>query len=668
MGAILESLHSDQYVFRNSGLDELHLSIKQEKINSTNMPVSARKSSLGALTRRGPQKYIRYRADDLQHGKRTGIAVGYVDRDSDEFEPFEKVIGQADLRTPPKPHMPARKRKSHKTPVVEEEEFDDEDGEMSMEIDDSHPYSPATYLASGMHSITASVQRPGSAPRSVQRRSVVEFERIPSPRRDSFLSSLSSNRSKGQTSYSRASNLSRSVIPEEVPEAEPIEYSPPPEDYNLGSPPRTPIPEEESDNERTPRANQRPSSVRSRASLFQTNDEQDELQDEEDEEEEDEVETHMTAKSTKVKGKSRGVEVEQEPEQEHEQDVDMEPEIAQGLDDIDQMPEDQFDQDDEGAVETQTAMVRQRGEDNNLDKDPRPNKRGRKENVNEKEVQKKPRGRPRKQDTVLREVIHDQNIDDEDEDGLRRGKRMRYKPLEWWRCEKVVYGRRDSGTSYVPTIKEIRRLPKEEVKPLGGKHRRKRPPRSKSHSVTVEPGILERYNPEEGWDDDTDPMGVVLQYPTDQEVTQRVAFTAKMVNPKPAANAQFSFQKIFGDGNFMAAGQLVIPPGGSKPTKGTKDNTFIFYVLEGAVTFKVHRTSFVLATGGMFLVPRGNMYYIQNISDRDAKLFFAQARKVEAGEESRSPSKSRTPMPRQESVDEEVSHSRVPSKHTKKRL
>lgn len=106
------------------------------------MPVSARKSSLGASTRRAPQKYIRYRADDLQHGKRTGYAVGYVERDSDEFEPFEKVIGQADLRTPPKPHMPARKRKTQKTPVVEEET--DDDGEMSMELDDSKRYNTGT--------------------------------------------------------------------------------------------------------------------------------------------------------------------------------------------------------------------------------------------------------------------------------------------------------------------------------------------------------------------------------------------------------------------------------------------------------------------------------------------------------------------------------------------
>ena len=40
-------------------------------------------------------------------------------------------------------------------------------------------------------------------------------------------------------------------------------------------------------------------------------------------------------------------------------------------------------------------------------------------------------------------------------------------------------------------------------------------------------------------------------------------------------NANFSFQKIFGDGDFLAAGQLIIPPDSTKPTKGTKDNTFV---------------------------------------------------------------------------------------------
>jgi len=41
----------------------------------------------------------------------------------------------------------------------------------------------------------------------------------------------------------------------------------------------------------------------------------------------------------------------------------------------------------------------------------------------------------------------------------------------------------------------------------------------------------------------------------------------------------------------------------------------------------------ILATGGMFMVPRGNTYFIENICERDAKLFFTQARKVGMSQE-----------------------------------
>ena len=114
--------------------------------------------------------------------------------------------------------------------------------------------------------------------------------------------------------------------------------------------------------------------------------------------------------------------------------------------------------------------------------------------------------------------MHDSNVD---EDGLRRGKRMRYAPLDWWRCEKVVYGRRESGQQFVPTIKEIRRIPKEEQQPLGAKHRRKRPPHSKSKTAEAEPEPPIFWNPEEGWDDETDPRAIVVDYVTQQEVEAR---------------------------------------------------------------------------------------------------------------------------------------------------
>lgn len=96
-----------------------------------------------------------------------------------------------------------------------------------------------------------------------------------------------------------------------------------------------------------------------------------------------------------------------------------------------------------------------------------------------------------------------------------------------------------------------------------------------------------------------------------------------MLKPKPVATNDWSFQKVFGDADFIAAGVLIIPPNAKKPSKGTKDNTYVrrascllfmfqillllqvFYVIEGAVNLKIHDTSLVLATGAMFLVPRG---------------------------------------------------------------
>ena len=60
-----------------------------------------------------------------------------------------------------------------------------------------------------------------------------------------------------------------------------------------------------------------------------------------------------------------------------------------------------------------------------------------------------------------------------------------------------------------------------------------------------------------------------------------------MLTPKPAANNDFLYQKVFGDGEFIAAGQLILPVGGKKPSKGTKDNTYVsgFSTAEGKLVF-----------------------------------------------------------------------------------
>lgn len=99
------------------------------------------------------------------------------------------------------------------------------------------------------------------------------------------------------------------------------------------------------------------------------------------------------------------------------------------------------------------------------------------------------------------------------------------KPLKWWLGERVVYGRRETGITMVPVIKDVIRLPQEEPEPLGQKKRRgQSKPRSRSKSAAPggnDEAELQKFNPEEDWDDSTDPQGIVLDFLSGKEVQRR---------------------------------------------------------------------------------------------------------------------------------------------------
>ncbi|KAG8856020.1 hypothetical protein FRB96_006587 [Tulasnella sp. 330] len=227
-----------------------------------------------------------------------------------------------------------------------------------------------------------------------------------------------------------------------------------------------------------------------------------------------------------------------------------------------------------------------------------------------------------------------QGADDEDSDhdgpGPRRSKRERFEPLKWWKGEKVVVRPpRNGETRGVLHVEGIIRVPDDEVAPLGLKKKRRgttKPPSSRGASRAREVHV--DMNPEEGWDAETEELVTIIDYDTGVQLEKAIAQTAAMMSPKTPADADYSFQKVFMDGEFIAGGILNMPVGGKKPNKGARDNTYIFFVVEGAVRVMVNKTDFIITTNGMFMVPRGNMYYLENIGDRECKLFFAQARKV----------------------------------------
>lgn len=82
--------------------------------------------------RRGVDKpHQPYQVDDYAHGKKTGVNIQPTDRKSDGFESFRDVLTQADVVTPPH----ARNKRKIKNSPSSVAEYD-EDGEMSMDLDD----------------------------------------------------------------------------------------------------------------------------------------------------------------------------------------------------------------------------------------------------------------------------------------------------------------------------------------------------------------------------------------------------------------------------------------------------------------------------------------------------------------------------------------------------
>lgn len=286
-----------------------------------------------------------------------------------------------------------------------------------------------------------------------------------------------------------------------------------------------------------------------------------------------------------------------------------------------------------------------------------PVKRGRGRPRKSQQLMPPPRGRPgrppgrQKAPQKIVERIHDPpSWQLQNPTGLRRGRRHRIAPLDWWRGERALYGRPDEpagdgGTDghVAPVLKEVIRVPRLPGEGTFAGMRRFRPkpvpyaeddPRAYRTYARADTDDESEAGsaaaPEAGCDADTDPLGYVVDPDRGREVEMRIACPASDVRPIPAFNQQFLYEKIFGVGDFMAAGMLVIPTGGEKPTKPSKDNNYTFVVLKGAVQVMVHRARFVIAPGGMFLVPKGNTYNIRNVGHREARIFFAQARNLAA--------------------------------------
>ncbi|TVY38366.1 Inner kinetochore subunit [Lachnellula subtilissima] len=225
-----------------------------------------------------------------------------------------------------------------------------------------------------------------------------------------------------------------------------------------------------------------------------------------------------------------------------------------------------------------------------------------------------------------------------------RSGRNSIKPLAFWRNERVEYATESQdeiednyGKFLLPRIKEVLRTDevderkphraKSKAKPSKGKKRAEPEPENEED---VEPweaapgrieGIVREWDPEDPTGQDTE----------DQK--QEIALSSAAIITQVVKDGSFKFAKTL-TLPFFGSGILDFRPGDKKRAKCSRKMQMVFFVHYGRVQVTVNEENvFRIGKGGMFQVPRGNFYSIENDYEQPARIFFGQGCEVEAEEE-----------------------------------
>ncbi|TVY35629.1 Inner kinetochore subunit [Lachnellula occidentalis] len=224
-----------------------------------------------------------------------------------------------------------------------------------------------------------------------------------------------------------------------------------------------------------------------------------------------------------------------------------------------------------------------------------------------------------------------------------RSGRNSMKPLAFWRNERVEYATESQdeiedsyGKFLLPRIKEVLRTdeiderkphrPKSKAKPSKGKKRAEPEPEDEEE---VEPwetspgrieGLVRDWDPEDPTGQDTG------------EGTQEIALSSAAIITQVVKDGSFKFAKTL-TLPFFGSGILDFRPGDKKRAKCSRKMQMVFFVHYGRVQVTINEeNAFRIGKGGMFQVPRGNFYSIENDYEQPARIFFGQGCEVEVEE------------------------------------
>ncbi|POS78448.1 cupin domain-containing protein [Diaporthe helianthi] len=226
-----------------------------------------------------------------------------------------------------------------------------------------------------------------------------------------------------------------------------------------------------------------------------------------------------------------------------------------------------------------------------------------------------------------------------------RSGRTSIRPIQYWKNERIeldddeVF---DDGKQHIrlPRIKEIVRYDEPEVEQKKSRRKAGRPAAGKK-------GRRRDFDSEEDelepWEENADSIsGEVVVWQPDHELNppgpdeqievaeEQLAVSAGAIVTREIRNATFKFAKTLST-PFFGAGVVDLPPHSEKKPKNARKMHMAFFVFSGRVQVTVADTTFSIGKGGMWFVPRGNYYSIENGHDMPARIMFSQGCEVLSG-------------------------------------
>ncbi|XP_075005913.1 centromere protein C isoform X2 [Calonectris borealis] len=197
---------------------------------------------------------------------------------------------------------------------------------------------------------------------------------------------------------------------------------------------------------------------------------------------------------------------------------------------------------------------------------------------------------------------------------VRRTKRIRLRPLEYWRGERVNYTMRPSGGLVISGIVCPETEPHRKIKRKKGGHKQKRDETRNEIPANLDHTLA-----------DTSKPTIVLDPVTNEEVL------LECVNTESSHSCFFKDESVEIYKNLntsaFATGRLILKPFKEKGHQFVHMDTIAFHVICGKIIVTLHKTSYYLTTGDFFYVPAGNGYNIRNLLNEESVLLFTQLKK-----------------------------------------